>query len=306
MLNNFEKNPLHLTIFADERKKLCQDRWDYIGVLIIKTEYIQEFLDEIEISRKEAQYPFALKFTDIGDHPKSNKLHLGFKWIDLISDELTRKKNRIYFKGFGIDNHNLDHSFFDDTGKPSKIYANVYHRFFRTTILGAMKWFFKGQEIIVDNIYHDSEGNLQSHEFFDYHIIEKGINEENISFACERIIFLRSDHNKETDYPYLSHFIQFADFFLGATTQCIHRHNKSSIGQNKIAEKIYPTVKKMMTKPFNVNAAYYKRYDISHFPNEKIEGFDGYCRGGLIYRHWPDIIQNQKSIFDLIAKNSYV
>jgi hypothetical protein len=194
-------------------------------------------------------------------------------WIDKVIENANHNMGRLFFKVFGIDRSKLDFSFFGPSNGPIGTYANVYNRFFRTVLLGALNYFFPDVPITIQKIFHDTEGNLQHHTYFDWHCIRKiGERDNRITFTCRRVKFVNSNHMVESQHPKASHVIQFTDLIVGSVTYCIHETNLQNKGQFKVSEKILPLVNNILTKPYDQNNSlgYYKKYDICHFPKEHL------------------------------------
>jgi len=284
---NLTKHALHLTVFADERKNI-ENKWDYIAILIVPTSEIINILDEIRQSRDKANYYREMKFSELNKRTtKGDKFNLADLWVNIIMNSARERKRKLYFKIMGIDKDKIDHSFFGDYNTPTGKYATVYNRFFRTALLGALKYFFPDSSIVVNNIIHDNEGHLEQHGYFDWHCISKiSRSEQKINFDCDKVRFVHSDHLREKNFPNDSHFIQLTDIFLGAATYCIHFTNPSNKSQYSISKKIFPLVDRIIREPRNKNSSfgYYRKYDICHFPDKPLKSFDGRLYPGSIYK----------------------
>lgn len=200
----------NLTIFCDERKKNDDSNWIYLCALIIPTVLLDDIYEESQKIRERLNYFHSLKFTAI--KPTSNEKHeLAVEWIRLLFGKYSE---HIKLKVLGINLDNLNFRCFGNDNKPNKKYCEIYNRFFRTNIKGALHYFYTRNDIkIIDNIFHDSEGQLQNHPYFDFHITSK-IKDKNIDIQ-DNISFVLSDHNKESKYPRMSEFIQMTDLLVG-------------------------------------------------------------------------------------------
>ncbi len=227
---NSKTSKINITIFSDERKNLGGG-WDYMCLLIVPTEKIQGVLDRILEIRQICNYHTELKFSKLKD-AKGEKYNLAEK---LITEILNDKENRFYFKIFGIDTTTLDSDRFGDGLSRSEKYANIYNRFFRTNIL-QLKGYFQDKHIHIDNIFHDNEGNLQQHEYFNWHTIFKVDKDPRFFCGCDKITFVNSCHNKEQIHKNVSHFIQSGNGYGEAHCECgccrrpfVHQCNISPI-----------------------------------------------------------------------------
>lgn len=271
--DSLETNLIHLTIFADERKNI-NNQWNYICMLIVPTEKIEASLEALNKERERISYNFELKFSGLNKSGKGKKVELALAWINKIIDDGKNKYDTYYFKVLGIDCDKIDYSYFGNSKNAKGKYSNLYNRFFRSSLVSCLKYFFKKTSIIeIDNIIHDSEGLLESHDYFDLHCIWKIQEEEGIKFNCNKIIFPLSDHNKESNYPSFSHFIQLCDVLVGSISYCFDYSNKDNLGQEKVALIILPLVRRIVEKPRNKNSkyGYFRKYDIDFFPNRKID-----------------------------------
>ena len=166
-----------------------------------------------------------------------------------------------------------------------------------------MKFFFSGSSIEILKIFYDTEGNLQNHDYFNWHCIH-GISkkDQRITFYNKEVIFVDSDHLKEKHYSNASHIIQLTDIIVGAVTYCIHETNLSNKSQYKIAEKMLPLVNGILTKPFEQNSSlgYYKKYDICHFPKDHLLYFNEERIQGEFYPLRCDSFWNRVSGQELL------
>lgn len=200
-----------------------------------------------------------IHFTEIRDgRVNRSMINISKSWIQYFCNS-----NKIYSNVLYINLDNMDVSFFGN----SSINANIYNKFLRTLLNYGLKYFFSTyDQIIIKNIFYDEKNNLERHYFFNHSNLDKLAYEssKNIKFE-NKIIFLKSEHKKEEDYPEESHFIQLIDLLIG----CI-RHNlfKISESQNKddVARLIRPLLNKIKENHYNS-----LNLKISFFPKNKIE-----------------------------------
>ncbi|HMW04711.1 MAG TPA: hypothetical protein PK079_09915 [Leptospiraceae bacterium] len=253
-----------VTIFCDERKNI-NGQWNYLILLIIPTIQLETALAILTEKRNRIGYNFELKFSDIKkDH--GDKFLLASEWIDLIKKD---SQKIFHFKILGIDISKFKNKNFGGDVKKGEYSANMYNRFFRTNLLG-LKYFFN--PLNIDNIFHDTEGNLENHSYFNWHSIWKvNTTEDNITINSKRIYFINSNHNLEAEYSNYSQLIQLSDIVLGSVSNCFDT-NMNNIGQQKLSLKIKDLVERIINNPLNKNSSYnyYKRCDISFFPSEPI------------------------------------
>lgn len=264
---------IEIYIFADERKKI-NNQWDYIAILIIPSDKISKALEILKEHRQKIGYNKEIKFSSVNKKAKGEKFELAKNWLLEIIKDGQENRGIFYFNILGIDRNNLDFRFFGNDNTPKGKYANIYNRFFRTVFLSGVKSFFHDYDnIIVKNIFHDTEGNLESHKYFNWHLIWKVTkNEEKINFNNDEIIFLNSDPDKEQNYKEFSDFIQLIDIIVGSISYCLDYSNPNNMGQEKLGKIILPLVERLIYKSSNKNSkyGYFNKYKLSFFPKVKL------------------------------------
>lgn len=117
-------------------------------------------------------------------------------------------------------------------------------------------------EIIIDNIYHDT-GNIDNHKCFKHKTLNYiNLNIEKIKCNCNEITFVKTNHtNCLKD---INTLLQFVDLFLGANFNMLHNvsNQKNKVA---IAQKLFPITDRMINFPANKNSRYYNTYSISFF-----------------------------------------
>lgn len=260
-----------LTLYADERKKLC-GRWDYMALLFVPTDALSSLRDKLAVSRSRHSLDTPLKFADLPRRGRGARVRVATEWAQLVISE-AQGNGDLYFAMLGIDRHNLDYSAFGEGESSSGKYATVYNRFFRSVLIGGLKRFFSGySEIIVDEVIHDSEGNLQTHEYFDWHpIMYADRSVDKVTFRNDRIRFVSSRSGKPNSDPLHTELIQFADIVIGSVSHCVECHNEQNRGQHEVARPLLPLVERMSRNPANPNSRYNysRRYSLAFFPKAR-------------------------------------
>lgn len=269
-----EKNiskSINIAIFTDERKNIS-DTWNYISSIIIPTKKFNSLYDDLMSHRATVDYYNELKFSEINNIGK--KAELGKLWLSEILNDMDE---RIYFNILGLNRKILDENKFGSGSlRKGANYANLYNRFFRTNILAIKYYFGNYDNIIVDKIFHDKEGNLEKHDYFDWHSIWKLNHEKGIYNRFSTICFVDSDHKKEHRHPKASQIVQFSDLLIGTVSHCLDFERKRHKGKNELGFVLYPLIERILKSPMNRNSSYryYKKYDINFFPNSKYSEFN--------------------------------
>jgi len=288
---------IELFIFADEKKKV-NNRWDYIGMVLIPADKMDEALKLLNRAREKVKYYNSLKFAKINKKGKGQIFGLSREWLNIILDDGKYKRGIFYFNVLGIDTQNLDFSYFGEGCSSKGKYANVYNRFFRTTFLSSIKYFFPNyNKIVIKGIFHDTEGNLEEHQYFDWHLIWKiGRDNKDIIFQEDRIYFINDNHNEELSYPDYSHFVQLIDIIIGTISFCFDFPNRANKGKILLAQHFLPLVKEIIYEREERESyyGYARKYSISFFPSETLK-LGNVKLGGMIYKDRPIIIENRSA-----------
>ena len=185
------------------------------------------------------------------------------RWFEyILNPDKSRRKFYSYILGLN-DSHLIEKEFDTEDEFNSK-----YNRFFRSALSYALKTFFSGRKVVVENIFHE-EGQQQDHPYFPWHVINKLGRDGNILFNCDMITFLPKDHKKEAR----SNLIQVCDAVLGASTSLIHgiKKGKRSKYREELVNLYANLFKRVIDNPQNKNSSYeyYNRIRVSFFPREK-------------------------------------
>jgi len=292
---------LNLEIYSDEIFEVTDSRdnskWVYIGVLFIPLNEKESCLQILKNCR-------CLKYGDWSDnehecshvcgfHNKNNteihykeihKLDTRFKiacrWVEYISSSACARSKKFFFNILGINLTNLN---LDQFGADSDRVLTIYNRFYRTALLGGLKYFFKNYEtIVIHKIYHD-DGSQKNHKYCPWHSIYKiNIQTEHITILDDEIEFIDSDHRKSNKDE--SQFIQLVDILLGAVYSCLHSDLKRKYQKRKIGYLFKPTLETLLDRRKHEShsamigsyyqSKYYRTYQVTFFPFEKtdIEG----------------------------------
>jgi hypothetical protein len=290
-------------VYSDERKKV-DVVWDYHCLMIVEENSRGSFLEQLRKDRKEVGYQYELKFANLDSKAKGEKVELARKWMGHILEEADSPRWKIYFDITGVDNSNMDYSLFGEDASSFGKYATVYNRFFRASLQGMLKLFFPSNPVIVKDIYHDREGNLENHGYFEWHVITRTKRDQSYAdFECSKVCFVDSDHRTEVTSPEAAEFIQFVDVLLGAVTYCIHVTNPRNMGQRKVAEDIFALVDEILRSPYKDLGQFhhFRRFTISHFPEHPIVHFDEEAAKGEYYHlrcdKFQSLISGQGQLF---------
>lgn len=244
-------------------------RWDYHCILLIEENKLDSFLTSLLRAREEIGNLPELKFSNLHDSGKYEKNDLAQKWIMYFLETQAYESSGIYFSVSGLDREKIDFSFFGEGDTPTGKYANLYNRFFRATVKGLVHHCYFGHKVTIKQIYHDCEGNLERHDYFEQGTLRKIAKEtDDIDYENSEIVFVNSDHRKEQLYQNESHIIQFVDILIGAVTYCLHPIEKKKLGQRKLAERIFPYIQENINTAPRCQRLYpaSKKSSISIFP----------------------------------------
>lgn len=199
-------------------------------------------------------------FTDIRDgRMNESMIKISKFWLENYC-----KNNKKYFTSvLYINLDNLDISFFGN----ESINANIYNKFFRTIINYGLKTYFSiYDKVIIKNIFYDEKNDLERHYFFNHSNLNKIVYEssKNIVFH-NNIIFIKSDHREELNFPEDSHFIQLIDLIIGAIRHNVFRISESRT-KDEVSKKIRPLLNKLKQKHFDSDIL-----RVSFFPKNKIQ-----------------------------------
>jgi hypothetical protein len=119
--------------------------------------------------------------------------------------------------------------------------------------------------VIISNVFHDDEGNLQKHPYFHWHL-PSVVADTRIQFLNEHIEFVSSNHGKEKVQRAESHVIQLADILVGSISQQL---DKSSGKKGKVELGDYMT-NILHTAATDSWKAHKNSYDVSFVPNKRL------------------------------------
>ncbi len=267
-----------LDIYADEA--FFDKKWIYIGALFVPLHKKAELLNELLNCRciKRNSWNENSCLDPCGFHEKNNtemhykdvrannKFTIAQNWLKFLL-ETNNKKDRglVYFNILGLDLSKIDYNLFDAKNRK----MSIYNRFFRTVLLGGIKYFF-GEDTVIDHIFHD-KGQQQYYNLFSWHPAERITRENRIRINNKTIIFIDSDHRRESSYKKESHFIQFLDIIMGSICRCFHPpENKNKL---QLGETIKPLLERLTDNPKNRNSSYhyYRKQQIQFFPKNKLK-----------------------------------
>lgn len=269
-----------ITLFADERKNI-NGNWHYLGLLIIPSCKLQTAMARLESHRENLNLlDSEIKFSGMNKNGKGTKFACAMKWIDEL---LNDSADLFYSSILGIDQSKLDFSYFGpEKDKGGRKYANIYNRFFRTNVIGAIKYFFQNTPVIIDQVFHDSEGNLENHRYFPGHLSFKLQGDLQIEFNND-IHFVHSNPKNEDYFKEFSTFIQLVDIIVGCVSYCFDYSSAGNKGQKALAQKLLSVVEEAISETWRLSP----KCAISFFPSKKISEVDSIENRGLCYSNRP-------------------
>lgn len=211
------------------------------------------------------------------------------RWFEYILNP-SKSADTFYSYILGLNDSLLDR---DEFGSEDE-FNNKYNRFFRSAILYALKCFYSGKDVVIENIYHE-EGQQQNHSYFPWHSIYKLGSEKNITFKCDEIKFLAKDHKVNEQ----ANLVQLCDTILGASTSILHgiEKSKKSFYREELVDLYLPLFKRILENPKNTRSRYQyaNRIMISFFPKEKSAFGDMNRLKNQFYSKRPLYYHEQKS-----------
>ena len=288
-----------LWAFVDERKNIA-DEWYYFLVLLIPDEQATLVKSWLHSAREDFHSP--IKFAKLNSNGRGRKVEIAKTWMQEVLRSARDDRNDLYFSLTGLNLNRLDPKAFGGANcAHGQTLANIHNRFFRKSLSNAITDFWGGAPILIRKVFHDSEGNLQNHQYFDWHAISKTMSDHShITFESDNITFVLSDHRKEKHHENASHIIQLVDVLLGAITYCFHPSHSRNKGQEEVAMETVELVKRLSHAPRNPNSAYnyYKKFKVGFFPKK-----NSYAGEDDLFYHRREIeLLNMKSgqqIFEL-------
>lgn len=291
--NKYIQQPIHVNIYGDEIfSKTCPengDGWFYIGLIVedLSTPLLEDIIRErfcSNFNKTSKYFDKNNKIVHWSDIRIADTRNICERWFKYMLDP-SRSGKTFYSYILGINNSKLAKEEFDTDDE----FNSKYNRFFRTAIIYALKTFFPGRKIVVENIYHE-EGSQKDNKFFPWHCIYKLQQQDSVVFQCDDITFLSKDHKKQKE----SNLIQLCDCVLGVSTSIVHGIKKSNNSKyrEELAEAYYPLFKRVVNNSGNKNSRYQyrNRIIIRFFPKDKtVLGDDKrmlnqfYCQRNLSY-----------------------
>ncbi len=284
-----------MEIFSDEiftvRDKYDNSKWMYFGSLFIqkeKKDHLIQHLNNLRCIKSNNWHTDVSTCDDqCGYHDKNNteihykelaesnaRFRIAQSWIKFVTDERSPKNDRLFY--FNILGLNLSAMNLEMFGEGTND-LTIYNRFYRTTILGGLNYFFRDRKVIIHNIFHD-KGSQEFHKYIPWHAIHSiSLANENIEIIPDNIQFIDSDHRKSSKEE--SHLIQLIDILLGATYACLHNPSVE-VEKRKVGHLFKPVLtclldrKKMDYGPMSgayYQSKFYRTSQVSFFPKNKFD-----------------------------------
>ena len=239
---------------------------------------------------------FEIHFKNIDNSISDAKLNICQNWINFVINHNRNVKDKnklLYFKILYLDLNELG---FDVFGINNKDKNNIYNRFYRTCVVGPLKFFFDNNDITVNNFFHDISDDKESHQYFPWYVPNFLKQHTKYTINSDEVKFIDSNHNscKNDTEKENAQLIQLLDLILRCSNQILF--NKSNVyGKKLLASKFYPLFERLWNKPYNKNSHYnyYKSQDVAIFPKKeegiqmdlfgnKVESYGGFHRDILI------------------------
>ena len=267
---------MELEIFSDETNIEDKNGKEYLGIacLFVPTSYKTTLSNKLSKLRCLHNEP-----TFIANHNKHQKdknrlLYFNILYVDL---------DKLDFDKFGVDK---------DT-------TNIYNRFYRTVLLSAKSFYFKDQNIIIKNIYHDNADAKEKHEYFKWHVIDYLNSKKRVDIKTDEITFINSNHRayEDKESKENAQLIQLIDLILGLSNQILFQPSRSK-NKIKVANDFYPLFKRLWNRPYNPNSSYnyLRSQQVSIFPKTTINSqkdFEGLINDTHQFHHEIEISDPQ-------------
>lgn len=274
---------VEVDIYCDESKDNKDEignKWNYYGLLIVPKNKKEELFTKLENGRCIPNSKWKLNGCDnhCGYHSKNNteisyksisqnhEYIIASNWIELLLENGLKNSGMIYFNILGINYGLIDQYYWKHMDKKNdQMYAK-----FLCTAIKSIKYFFYNKKVIVNEIIHD-QSSLYGNESIYYQNLLRDLKSDNqISFHCEDITYLESDHRKSGKFIE-SNFIQFIDLILGLTVNYIHYNSKNNEKKVKLTKEISELVRRLINSPRNPNSRYnyHEKQTIQFFPKNK-------------------------------------
>lgn len=233
---------------------------------------------------------FEIHSTKIEKNMSQSKLEIYSRWAKFITNHNKHQKDKnklLYFNILYVDLDNLD---FDKFGV-DKDTTNIYNRFYRTVLLSAKSFYFKDENIIIKNIYHDNADEKEKHEYFKWHVIDYLNNQKRVTITTDEITFINSNHREynNSSSKENAQLIQLIDLILGLSSQILFQLSKNK-NKIKVANDFYPLFKRIWNQPYNHNSSYnyFRSQQVSIFPKTTIKSqkdFEGLLHDTQQFHH---------------------
>lgn len=241
---------------------------------------------------------FEIHSTKIENNMSHSKLKIYQRWAKFIANHNKHQKDKnrlLYFNILYVDLDKLD---FDRFGADRDT-TNIYNRFYRTVLLSAKSFYFKDQNIIIKNIYHDNADAKQQHEYFKWHVIDYLNSKKRVDIKMDEITFISSNHRdyEDVNFKENAQFIQLIDLILGLSNQILFGLSRSK-NKVKVANDFYPLFKRLWNNPYNFNSSYnyVRSQQVSIFPKTTIKSqkdFEGMLNDTNQFHHEIEISDPQ-------------
>lgn len=314
---------MELEIFSDETNIEDKNGKEYLGIacLFVPTSYkptLSNKLSKLRCLHNEPtkwswnykdckneckeQYHninnFEIHSTKIENNMAKSKLRIYRRWAKFIANHNKHQKDKnrlLYFNILYVDLDKLD---FDKFGV-DKDTTNIYNRFYRTVLLSAKSFYFKDQNIIIKNIYHDNADEKEKHDYFKWHVIDYLNSKKRVDIKTDEITFINSNHRayEDKESKENAQLIQLIDLILGLSNQILFQPSRSK-NKIKVANDFYPLFKRLWNRPYNPNSSYnyLRSQQVSIFPKTTINSqkdFEGLIHDTHQFHHEIEISDPQ-------------
>lgn len=256
-----------VAVYVDETKPDNATRWQYIGLVLVAEDDVAPLVDALHVDRIRHGFDGEVHFQKL---KQAHKANLACAWLDRV---MHAGSPLVRFHILGLDHNRLSTDAFGTTGAQAR--SSAYTRMFRSAVSYAVKSMF-GANVVVVDVVHDG-GDLEHHDFFDWHSLWRMGVDNDVRFACPAVRFVNSDHRHPDGDPVDSHLLQLTDLVVSASRVCL---DATTTNEHKVrvARHLLPLMTRLgdpkLARNPNSRYRYLGRCSTSYFPSRPLDPDD--------------------------------